>query len=265
MLKITEEMIENNQNFINFENADSMFEALDSIIKAHGSEYIFKREHEIEEDCLRSYVLRSSVMRFSCDACEHYAKAILIQNGSSWDNLKSWGHNLLDLFSNLDEESRSLIISALMPNNYFNSDEYRLFNLSEEQNSIEVLYELLQKYNIIEEKVEKSKQFNLKHFNEINYYDTSSNIINLDEMIKTPIIYSDNIKALENGKSVTGELADLNPPKVSGQTKAQLLSIKSRFPGQYLVDGNAEFLVSLAYAFNQLCRYQRKKGESLNH
>ena len=39
----------------------------------------------------------------------------------------------------------------------------------------------------------------------------------------------------------------LNPQNIPGQPRQQLFGIKSRFPGQYLVEGNAEFLISLAY------------------
>ena len=60
-------------------------------------------------------------------------------------------------------------------------------------------------------------------------------------------------------------MAKLNPPIISGQPGQQVFGVKSRFPGQYLVDGNAEFLISVAYIFNKLSVFYRKRDEVNRH
>jgi hypothetical protein len=102
-----------------------MFAALEQIIRENDKDFILKEDHETEEDCIRSYVVRSNVMRFASDAIEHYAKAILIQNGHTWDESRTWGHNLLDLFNSLDEESRSIVLVTLMPLNTIEKLNYQ--------------------------------------------------------------------------------------------------------------------------------------------
>jgi hypothetical protein len=85
MFKMTDELKDRYNDEINFMNADNMFYALDSLINREGLDNILKEEYETEEEALSGYVSKSSAIRFSCDAIEHYVKAILIMIGSNWD------------------------------------------------------------------------------------------------------------------------------------------------------------------------------------
>lgn len=256
MFKMTEELKDSYQNLINYLNADSMFKALDQIINEHGREFILKETHDTEEDCVRSYVARSSAMRYASDAIEHYAKAILIQNGHTWDDSRSWGHNLLDLFNNLDEESKAIVATTLMPTNVINNLNYKN-TYSDYDNTIIYLAKLMQKYHLIED------------YNEVNYNYKDiekNNIYNNKEIRKTPFIpQKGNIVGIKDNQTVEGELQKLNPQNIPGQPRQQLLGIKSRFPGQYLVEGNAEFLISLAYTMNKISIIYRKKDKKFQH
>lgn len=260
MVRMTEKLKNNYQDLINYSNADNMFMALEQIIRENGKDFILKEDHETEEDCIRSYVVRANAMRFASDAIEHYAKAILIQNGHTWDDSKAWGHNLLDLFNNLDEESRSIVLTTLMPLNAIeklnNQNEY-----SEYENAMFYLIRLMEKYNLIEKPKENIyDNTNIKD-QCINY-----NIYNKIDIPKTPYIQHDeNIVSIKEDQTVEGELQKLNPPNIPGQPKQQLFGIKSRFPGQYLVEGNAEFLISLAYTLNKISHVYRKREERLHH
>ena len=75
MVRMTEQLKNNYQDLINYSNADNMFMALEQIIRENGKDFILKEDHETEEDCIRSYVVRANAMRFASDAIEHYAKA----------------------------------------------------------------------------------------------------------------------------------------------------------------------------------------------
>ena len=252
MIQMNDTLKEKYQNLINYENADIMFNAFENLIRTYGKDLILKTYFETEEECVNNHVIKSSVMRFATDSIEHYIKAILIQNGSNWNEAKSWGHNLLDLFNNLDEESRRIIMVSLMPSNEIDyiKYEYALKNYNE----VSYLYKLLLKYgHIKEEKME---------LNNIDYsqYEYKNNY-NKKEHDKTPILQQDNIIPLKNGQTVSGELSKLDPKRVSGQSRQQLLNIRARFPGQYIVDGNVEFLISLAYALNSLSKYYRKRNK----
>lgn len=262
MIRMNEQLKNNYQNLINYSNADSMFTALEQIINQNGKEFILKEEHETEEECVRSYVARSNAMRFASEAIEHYAKAILIQNGHTWDESRSWGHNLLDLFNNLDEESRSIVLVTLMPLNTIDNtiDNLNYQNeYSEYENAMFYLLRLMEKYHLIEH----PEEIKIDYTNNKNYnYD----YINKNDIPKTLVIPQDgNIVSIKDDQTVEGELQKLNPQNVPGQPRQQLFGIKSRFPGQYLVEGNAEFLISLAYTMNKISKVYRKREERLHH
>lgn len=260
MVKMTEQLKNNYQDLINYSNADTMFMALEQIIRENGKDFILKEEHETEEDCIRSYVVRSNVMRFASDAIEHYTKAILIQNGHTWDESRTWGHNLLDLFNNLDEESRTIVLVTLMPLNTIeklnNQNEY-----SEYENAMVYLIRLMEKYHLLEQTKE-----NIYDNTNIKDYGINYNIYNKVDIPKTPYIQHDeNIVSIKEDQTVEGELQKLNPQNIPGEPRQQLFGIKSRFPGQYLVEGNAEFLISLAYTVHKISHVYRQREERLHH
>ena len=65
------------------------------------------------------------------------------------DESKSWGHNLLDLFNNLDEESKSIVLVTLMPLNTIDNLEYKN-EYSDYDNAMLYLLRLMEKYHLIE-------------------------------------------------------------------------------------------------------------------
>lgn len=258
MVRINEQLISQYQNVINYNNADSMFNAFVRIIEENCREFILKREHDTEEDCVRSYGMRSAVMRFACDAIEHYAKAILIQNGHTWNESKSWGHNLLDLFNNLDDESRHMITCVFMPMNSvaINSLE-KEYVLNNNKDDFLYFFHLMEKFCVFDVKKEDISNFYNNY--DSYYYECYGQKI-LGKMSFIP--RSEHIVALQDGQSVTDGLSSLIPTQVPGQPRQQLFGIKARFPGQYVVEGPAEFLISLAYAMNGLSKIYRKREES---
>ena len=112
-MHIDEKLIQNNQDIINFFNADAMFDDLQRDIEKYGYDYIFKREFDTEEEVLINYSVRLRIVKLAMDACEHYSKAILIKNGSNWDEMKSVGHNLLKAYNLFDEEDKNIIKSSI--------------------------------------------------------------------------------------------------------------------------------------------------------
>ena len=295
-MQMTEELRQKYNDTINFMNADNMFFALESLVNEYGLDYILKKEHEDEKSLIESYVLRSNAIRFSCDTIEHYVKAILIMNGSSWDQSKSWGHNLLELFRNLDTESQAVLTESL---------EYNEINLKINTNKEEIIgyiFNMLKKYSLFnvkeinEEQIDElincfdnfNKNYDPKEYQEEsrngqeinddseglnkeineekaesiinNYGDFNIENVNYEkEKFIKPIVvhHSDVITPLTNGQTIEQELGAISPEKGKGQ----LLTIKSRFPGQYLVDGPSSFLISLAYALRDLSiSYRKTKG-----
>ena len=255
MIRMSEELINSEQNLINYSNADNIFKALEQILSMYGRDFILKEEHETKEECVKSYVARSNAMRFACDAIEHYAKAILIQNGHTWDESKSWGHNLLDLFNNLDEESRILVRSTLSSLN--------IFDFSQQQNLYEkemiCLIKLFEENSLLEESPEELVRYYLNN-NTVGSVDNNANFS------KIPIILlGENITRIKPEQTVDDELKKLNSQNNPGKPRQPLFGIKSRFPGQYLVEGNAEFLISLAYTFNKISCLYREREEKIRH
>lgn len=139
-------------------------------------------------------------------------------------------------------------------NKYDYQNEY-----SDKEKAIMYLYNLFDKYNLMESPKETTDYNNvyLKYEN----YD-NKNIL----PIREPVIFQDqNIKPVSSDSSIEQELTKLNPPKIPGTPREQLFGIKSRFPGQYLVEGNAEFLISMAYTLNKISNYYRKQEKTNYH
>jgi len=60
---------------------------------------------------LNNYCIRSKIVKLATETCELYCKAILVDNGRNWGELKSLGHNLLDCYDALNEKDKNLIES----------------------------------------------------------------------------------------------------------------------------------------------------------
>ena len=99
MFVMNEELLSKYQNDINYANADNMFDALERLVNRYGRDFILEKYHLTEVDCVKSYVVRSNAIKCACDSIEHYIKAMLIQDGHTWDESKSLGHGLLALYS----------------------------------------------------------------------------------------------------------------------------------------------------------------------
>lgn len=76
---------------------------------------IFIKKHSKTEECIKNYVLNSNAIRLACEVCEHYIKAMLIDKGQTWNEMRALGHNLLFLMESMDKENRDQIVSNLLP------------------------------------------------------------------------------------------------------------------------------------------------------
>ena len=123
-MKISESLISKNQNFINYWTAESSYNDLKefankyilTIDDKYGTSFdqrsIFQREYNSETECLENYCVRAKIIKLATETCELYCKAILIENGKTWGELKSLGHNLLDCYNALSADDKNLIESV---------------------------------------------------------------------------------------------------------------------------------------------------------
>ncbi len=199
---IDEMLIQENQDVINFFNADAMFDEMDKFLEKYGRGRIFEREFDTKENCILNYCIRSHVVKLAMDACEHYSKAILIKNGSHWDDMKSVGHNLFKAYNLFSDEDKKAINNAMG----FNSDP--------------------------------------KGEGILDYIDSLSTIY-IDEGLKT--------KKLDN--------ASFEEILLSLSTERVLPNIKSRYPGQAVVDYDEKFVVAYACILHELCYKYKNKRE----
>lgn len=205
-MQITENLVGKNQNYINYWTAKSSYDDLKEFASKHitiiedeyGVSYdhnnIFKRDFDSEEECLNNYCIRAKIIKLATETCELYCKAILLDNGKNWGELKSLGHNLLDCYNALNEEDKRLIESV--PLDYIMN--FPVFD------AIFITPPVGYEYDYKEE-----------------YTDEYS------------IPLTDYLKSFASGKI--------------------LPNIKSRYPGQTLVDFNEQFILALAkllYSFS---------------
>lgn len=198
-MQITEKLVSKNQNYINYWTAKSSYDDLKeftnkyiTIIKDKNStsydhKNIFKRDFDSEDECLNNYCIRSKIVKLATETCELYCKAILIDNGKNWGELKSLGHNLLDCYNTLNKEDKRLIES--MPLDYI------------------------------------------------------MNFPMFDALFLTPPVGCEYDYKEEYPDEYSIPLTDYLNSFASGKI---LPNIKSRYPGQTLVDFNEQFILALA-------------------
>lgn len=198
-MQISEALISKNQNYINYWTAESSYDDLKEFVSKYtitnsdeyGTSYdcssIFNREFSNEIECLNNYCIRSKVIKLATETCELYCKAILVDNGGKWVDMKNLGHNLLDCYNALNEKDKNLIES--IPLDYIMS--YSMF------------YAL-----IITPPVGCANNYKEEYPDEY------------------PIPLTDYLQSFALGKV--------------------LPNIKSRYPGQTLVDFNEQFILALA-------------------
>lgn len=196
---IDEKLIQENQDVINFFNADAMFDELHNFLEKYSYEYVFNRDFKTKEECVLNYCVRSRAVKLAMDACEHYSKAILIKNGYQWDNMKNVGHNLLKAFNLFSDEDKDIIKNTIFFDN-----------------------------------------------GPLNY--------SLDFSIKPKVFITDQLKTPRlNNNTFEEILLSLSSEKI-------LPNIKSRYPGQALVDYDEKFVISYAYILHELCyKYKRTR------
>lgn len=213
-MRISESLISKNQNFINYWTAESSYNDLEGFFNkyltriedengiSYNHDSIFQRDFESETECLNNYCIRSKVVKLATETCELYCKAILIDNGKNWGELKSLGHNLLDCYNALNEEDKKLIES--IPLDYIM--KYPVF------------YALF---------------------------------------LSPPVGCKDNYKE-EYPDEYTIPLTDYLNSFAGGKI---LPNIKSRYPGQTMVDFNEQFILALAkllHSFSHTKMMQKK-------
>lgn len=213
-MRISESLISKNQNFINYWTAESSYNDLEGFVNkyltriedengiSYNHDSIFQRDFESETECLNNYCIRSKVVKLATETCELYCKAILIDNGKNWGELKSLGHNLLDCYNALNEEDKKLIES--IPLDYIM--KYPVF------------YALF---------------------------------------LSPPVGCKDNYKE-EYPDEYTIPLTDYLNSFAGGKI---LPNIKSRYPGQTMVDFNEQFILALAkllHSFSHTKMMQKK-------
>ena len=136
-MQIDDSLINKNQNYINYWTAESSYKDLsrfvgdyitrieDSFGVTYSHEDIFKREFDDEAECVDNYCVRSKIVKLATETCELYCKAILVEQGKNWGEMKSIGHNLLDCYNSLGEEDKILIESIpldyMMNASFFNA------------------------------------------------------------------------------------------------------------------------------------------------
>jgi len=198
---IDDSLIQRNQDIINFFNADAMFDELHKFLDKYGYDYVFNRDFSSDEELIRNYCVRSHVVKLAMDACEHYCKAILIQNGLSWNDMKDAGHNLLRAYNLLDDEDKNIIKNTI----FFNRSQTipRLFGFTK----------IMQIY--IEDSLKSEKLENLS--------------------------FEDILSSFSSGRV--------------------LPNIKSRYPGQAMIDYDEKFIVAYAYILHELCYKYKTKRE----
>ena len=215
-MQITESLINKNQNYINYWTAESSYNDLKEFVNKYiatvedeyGISYdhscIFQRDFESETECLDNYCIRSKVVKMSTETCELYCKAILVDNGKNWGELKSLGHNLIDCYNALNDEDKNLIES--IPIDYM---------------------------------------INFPVFDAI--------------FISPPVGCEHNYKE-EYPDEYSIPLTDYLNSFASGKI---LSNLKSRYPGQTLVDFNEQFILALAKLLHSFSITQKIK-KSLN-
>lgn len=101
-MKISESMISTNQNYINYWTAKSSYDDLNNFVSKYTKEIgdedscsydcsgIFEREHNSEGECLENYCIRAKLVKLATETCEFFCKAILIDNGKNWGDMKKF-------------------------------------------------------------------------------------------------------------------------------------------------------------------------------
>lgn len=256
MVKMSKDLLDEYLDEINFTNADYMFESMEQIIAFYGMDFIIREDHPTKEDCVRSYMARCAAMKSACEAIEHYIKALLIQNHTSWDAAASLGHNLLRLFNSLDDDSRYSIIMSLLVST--NTDTIKDFFDPTHYNNTDYSHYIEEFFT----KIIKEKMIDIENPMDdqapTDIQDISEERVNNSNEIPNSIQNTrDVINDATMRRTVEDELEILSPPIEPGKPRKPLFSIATRFPGQSLVEGNAEFLISLARALNSLSKKAR--------
>lgn len=114
--------VHNNQKYINFWNAYAYYNDLVEFFEKYALKVetddgysinvddMFKRDYEKYEEQLVSYCRRSKMIKMATETCELLCKAILVEEGKDWSDMKGLGHNLKNLFNNLPSEKKNLIM-----------------------------------------------------------------------------------------------------------------------------------------------------------
>lgn len=122
-MQINESLINKNQNYINYWTAESSYNDLAGFVSDYitkiedqfGTTYthedVFNREFDSEKECIDNYCVRAKIVKLATETCELYCKALLIEQGKNWGEMKSIGHNLLDCYNSLNEDDKILIES----------------------------------------------------------------------------------------------------------------------------------------------------------
>ncbi len=191
---VDEDLIQRNQDTINFFNADAMFEELSNFVDKYGYKYIFNRDFATEEECIINYCVRSHAVKLAMDACEHYSKAILIKNGYQWDDMKNVGHNLLRAYELFIDDDKDIIKNTV----FFKDSPLIDYSAYKSNSTVKLL---------------------------------------ISDDLRTP-----------KSESVSFEerLSSLSSERI-------LPNIKSRYPGQTLVDYDEKFIIAYATILHELC------------
>lgn len=79
---------------------------------------------------LRRYVIETTIVNKSLDLFEQTGKGILIANGYSWDECKTFGHNVLKIYQQMNEVDKSKLIDTISENYEIENEEQFLAYLS---------------------------------------------------------------------------------------------------------------------------------------
>lgn len=79
---------------------------------------------------LKKYVTETTIVNKSLDLFEQTGKGILIANGHDWDECKTFGHNILNIYNHLTENDRIRLISIIGETYAIENEEQFLTYLS---------------------------------------------------------------------------------------------------------------------------------------
>ena len=85
--------------------------------------------HDIVKS-IRRYITETTIINKSLDLFEQTGKGIFVSNGLSWDECKTFGHNILKIYQALPQEYKEQLLSCVSENFNISNDNEMMLCLS---------------------------------------------------------------------------------------------------------------------------------------